>query len=77
MTILVGIDSYIERRKKAQEAARIAAYGSALARTPADYTLQEALNAMTKDKPKKDKKGDEQPVDETPLGPMFESEADE
>lgn len=77
MIIHVGVDAYIERRKKAQEAARIAAYGSATARTPADYTLMEALNAMSREKPKKDKKGDEQLVDETALGPMFEEVSDD
>lgn len=65
------------RRKKAQQAARLAAYGSVAAHTPADYTLLEALAAMGKDKPKKDKKGDEQPVNEEALGPMFEEVSDE
>ena len=68
----MSLDAFIERKVKAQQAARLAAYGSVAAHTPADYTLQEALDAMTREKPKKDKKGDEQPVDEAALGPMFE-----
>jgi hypothetical protein len=73
----MSLDAFIERKVKAQQAARLAAYGSVAAHTPADYTLQEALDAMTREKPKKDKKGDEQPVDEAALGPMFEEVSDD
>lgn len=36
-------------RERATFAARIAAYGSAVARTPADYTLKEALQVYGKE----------------------------
>lgn len=68
------VDEAYLKRKLAQQAARLAAYGSINAVTPADYTLKEALNAMSREKPKKDKKGDE-PVDDGATGPIFESEA--
>ena len=72
------IDEAYLKRKLAQQATRLAAYGSINAVTPADYTLQEALNAMSREKPKKDKKGDEvAPVDDGATGPIFESEVDE
>lgn len=70
------------RRKRAGDAARIAAYGSLNVRTPADYTLKESLEKLGQElrraKTKKAKKGDEvAPVDEAALGPIFESETDE
>jgi len=68
----MSIDAYIAR-KKAGQAARVAAYGSVNAVTPADYTLKQALNAMSREKPKKDKKGDEvAPVEDGATGPIFE-----
>lgn len=70
------------RRKRAGEAARIAAYGSLNVRTPADYTLKESLEKLGEElqrikPPKKSKKGDASVVDEAALGPIFESETDE
>lgn len=62
-------------RQLAQLAARIAAYGSATARTPADYTLKESFEAMRKEKAViKEKKGKGVAVDESALGPMFDDE---
>ena len=72
------VDEAYLRRKKAQQAARLAAYGSVAAHTPADYTLKEALNAMGKETAKvKKAKQDDTPVDEAALGPMFEEVSDE
>lgn len=68
------------RRKLAQQAARLAAYGSINAVTPADYTLKQALTVMGKETAKiqKTKKGDEPVViDDGATGPIFESEVDE
>lgn len=70
------------RRKRAGDAARIAAYGSLDVRTPADYTLKESLQKLGEElqrvKTKKSKKGDKvAPVDEAALGPIFESEVEE
>ncbi len=71
----MSLDTFIERKIKAQQAALIAAYGSGAAHTPADYTLREALNAMSRETAKvKKAKQDNAPVDEASLGPMFESE---
>ena len=65
-------------RKKAQQAARLAAYGSVNAHTPADYTLQEALRKLGIERqqakqPKKGKKGD-QVIDDGATGPIFEGD---
>jgi len=69
----MSLDAFIERKVKAQQAARLAAYGSVAAHTPADYTLQEALNAMSRETTKvKKAKQDNAPVDDAALGPMFE-----
>lgn len=63
-------------RERAALAARIAAYGSATAKTPADYTLLEAFEAMRKEKAViKEKKGKGVVVDESALGPMFIEDA--
>lgn len=64
-------------RQAAGALARIAAYGSATVRTPADYTLLEAIERAEKDAPKLEKKRKryekvETVVVDEALGPMFE-----
>jgi hypothetical protein len=62
-------------RLLAQRAARLAAYGNVDVKTPADYTLLEALEAMRKEKEVvKEKKGKGLVVDESVLGPIFVEE---
>jgi hypothetical protein len=67
-------------RQLAQLAARIAAYGSATARTPADYTLLEAFEAMRKQnstEPTKRRKGEQDVViDDGATGPIFTQDND-
>jgi len=63
-----------ETRAAAARAARIAAYGSEFARTPADYTLLEALMAMKHDKARRLRKGEAETIDEVALGPIFEGD---
>lgn len=62
-------------RESAQRAARIAAYGSATKRTPADYTLKEALAAMHREYVKTAKGKQATEVDDGVFGPIFEAEA--
>jgi len=78
----MSIDAFIERKKKAQQAARLAAYGSINAHTPADYSLKESLAAMGRETaklPKKNKKSNEVEavIDDGTTGPIFESEVDD
>lgn len=64
-----------ETRAAAARAARIAAYGSEFARTPADYTLLEALAAMKYDKTRRLRKGEAETVEDVGvLGPIFEGD---
>jgi hypothetical protein len=64
-------------RDLAQRAARIAAYGSVDIRTPADYTLKEALAAMHREYVvvKKGKKAEQtETVEDGVFGPIFEND---
>lgn len=64
-------------RDLAQRAARIAAYGSVDIKTPADYTLKEALAAMHREyvAVKKGKKADaDEPTQDGVFGPIFEND---
>lgn len=68
------------RRELAGRSARIAAYGSADARTPADYTLREAIDAMVKQDGDMKKVGKKRRYDpeiaianDGVTGPVFES----
>lgn len=76
----MSIDAFIERKLKAQQSARLAAYGDVNAHTPADYTLLEALTKLGIERqqaklPKKNKKGDEVAVvDDGATGPIFEGD---